>query len=300
MLHTLLPDMNIAPLKYAHVHKEHGGPIASISFRERELPGGKIFEAFATLDEKTTGFKKEGQFLYGNAHGTGTAATKPEAIYCAISEALERWAWSSAYQDPTLRKALRYDLDPSTTGFAAFPGLGLHGARKRAFFEATERWSLCMWWEGKLPHSDLKLEGVSGISLQSGVPGTATVVIWSEEHGLTHYGFASSINITAAVAKAKIELQRNKDVLEFYAAEKKKGALPPLGLTERRLRFFAEPAGYALFKERLSRKGSPSTAPVLAVDMSVRGPWTQYTHVWRCLFESSKFRENDKDDYFLF
>ncbi len=300
MLHTLLPDMNIAPLKYAHVHKDHGGPIATISFREKELPEGKIFEAFATLDEKITGFKKEGQFLYGNAHGTGTAPTKPEAIYCAISEALERWAWNSAYQDPELRKALRYDLDRSTTGFAAFPGLGLHGARKRAFFEATERWSICMWWEGKLPHTVLKLEGVEGISLLSPVPGTATVIIWSQKNGLTHYGFASSVNVAGAVTKAKIELQRNRDVLDYYFEESKKGQLPPLGLTERRLRFFAEPAGHKLFQERLARAGAKSSAPALAVDMAVRGPWSQYAHVWRCLFESPNFRENDKDDYFLF
>ncbi len=298
MLHTLLPDMNIAPLKYAHVHKEHGGPIASITFREKKNLG--VFEAFATLDEKTTGYKKEGQFLYGNAHGTGTASTKAEAIYCAISEALERWAWNTAYQEEHMRAELRYDLDPSTTGFAAFPGLGLHGARKRAFFEATERWSLCMWWEGKLPHKDLSVPGVQAILIQAPVPGTATVILWATEGGLTSYGFASSINADAAAAKARIELLRNQEVLEFFAKESAKGQLPPLGVTERRLKYFAEPAGHEKFLARLKTQGGVLPAPKLAVDLSVRGPWTQWTHVWRCLFEGPKFRENEKDDYFLF
>ena len=157
-----------------------------------------------------------------------------------------------------------------------------------------------MWWEEKLPHIELKLEGLRGISLQSPIPGTSTVVLWSEAKGLAHYGFAASHSVDAAVKKAQIELQRNQDVLEFYLAEKAKGALPDLGITERRLRFFAEPSGFAKFQQRVARQGVKSQAPTLAVDLSVRGPWTQYAHVWRCLFEGKAFRENDKDDYFLF
>jgi hypothetical protein len=296
MLFTLLPDLNLAPLKYAHIHKDHQGPIASISFRERSA----FFEAFAFLDSQRTGYRPLRQLLYGEAHGMGSAATKAEAIYCAISEALERWAWQSAGSNPRNREALRFDLDPSTSGFAAFPGLGLQGARKRAYFEAAERWSLCTWWEGRLEHQFMTMDDTKGVQIQSPIPGVSVVVVWSENDSLRSYGFAASHTALSATEKAKVELRRNQDVLSFYRDEKNRIAKQDLSLNERRLAFFAEPAGVRLFSERLARPGTSSPPPALTVDQAVLGPWSQYAHVWRCLFDSPPFRENDRDDYFLF
>ncbi|MGZ3658870.1 MAG: hypothetical protein ACXVB9_08600 [Bdellovibrionota bacterium] len=297
MLLTLVPDLSVAPLKYAHVHRDHGGPIASISFRERESEGLKFFEAFAHLDEAKTGYSVKGKFLYGDSHGTGTAKTKPDAIYAAVSEALERWAWDSCSRDTALRAALRYDLDPSTTGFAAFPGLGTQGARKRAYFEAAERWSLAAWWEGKLGHKPLAVSGAEGVQLITPTPACSVVVLWKMHKGLVCYGFASSYSAAAAAEKARVELLRNQDILEFYSQQ---SSLPPLNLTERRLRFFAEAAGFGRFQQRLDRQGAGAGAPTLVVDRVVIGPWSQYAHVWRCLFDGGAVRENDGDDYFLF
>lgn len=251
------------------------------------------------MDSERTGYREGGKFLYGNSHGTGTAATKPDAIYAAISEALERWAWHSAYQESSLRTALRYDLDPSTTGFAAFPGLGTQGARKRAFFEAVERWSLCTWWEGRLSHKPLPAGG--GLQILTPIPSCAVVVLWKLVGGLACYGFAASYSVAAATAKARIELLRNQDVLEFFSSQNAAGAMPAsLNLTERRLRYFAESAGHAAFQARVSATGGGADLPSLVVDQAVPGPWTHYAHVWRCLFEGGPFRENDMDDYFLF
>ena len=294
---TLLPDMNVAPLKYAHVQKQHGGPIEAVSYVERDLPTGKMFEGFANLDEKITGIHSSGELLYANVHGSGFAATKAEAIHCAISEAMERWGWYAASQDAGMRKALRFDLDATTAGFSAFPGLGVQGAMKRALFEAAENWAIGTWWDGKLPHKDLSVPGLSAILVQSTVPGIAVVVIWKEEKGQTYFGSAASHSQASAIELARLDMQHHQDMLAFCKNEKKRESF---SLSVRRMQHFAEPAGFAAFRERLAKKGSTSPAPTLLVDESVRGPWTQYAHVWRCLFDSNSSREKDRVDYFLF
>jgi len=291
MMLTLLPDMNIAPLKYAHVQKQFGGPIDSVTYRERELPSGKMFEGFAMLDEKVSGYKASG-LLYANAHGTGFAASKPDAIYCAISEAIERWAWCACKADPNLR----FDVNATRGGFAAFPGLGIQGAKKRAFFEAAEIWSVATWWEGRLPHADLKAEGVSGVSIKTSIPAAAVVLLWRELAGSVFFGAAASHSQASAIELARLELQHHQDMLEFCRTVNDSA----LGKTERRMQFFSKPKGFALFQERLAQQGSRDPAPSLLVDSSVRGPWTQYAHVWRCLFDSRLIHENDREDYFLF
>jgi hypothetical protein len=294
MMLTLLPDINIAPLKYAHVQKKHGGPVASVTYRERDLPSGKMFEGFAMLDEKSTGFQAP-SFLYANAHGTGFAATKAEAIYCAISEAMERWAWQASSRDPALREAVRLDLNPTNSGFAAFPGLGLQGVKKRAFFEAAELWSVGTWWEGRLPHKELRLDGASGIAIQSPIPGVAIVLLWREANGLAYFGSAASHTQASAIESARLEMQHHQDVLEFSKITT--GAEADISV--KRMQFFSRLKGLASFRERLTRQGSRDPAPSLLVDASVRGPWTQYAHVWRCLFDSSGLHEKDREDYFL-
>lgn len=294
MMLTLLPDMNIAPLKYAHVQKTpHGGPVESVTFRERQLPSGKMFEAFATLDEKATGLRSPSP-TYAHSHGTGLAATKPEAIYCAISEAMERWAWHVCAKDPALRESLRFDLDPTTAGFAAFPGLGVQGAKKRAFFEAAKLWSISSWWEGKLPHKEIQVPGLSAISVQTSVPGIAVVVLWEEAGGKFHFGSGASYSQAPAVELARLGLQHHRDMLEFCESSS-----ATLGLEEKRMQHFSTATGFASFRERLGKPGTQAPAPGLAVDLSVRGPWTQYAHVWRCLFDMSAARGKDRDDYFL-
>lgn len=300
MLLTLLPDLSVAPLKYAYVLRDHGGPIASISFREREIEGEKFFEAFAHLDETTTGFRSENGMLYGDAHGMGTARTKAEAIFKAISEALERWAWFSATRDPKLHSDLRLDLDSSTTGFAAFPGLGVQGARKRAHFEASERWALSAWWEGKTTHKGITVLDQEGIELKTGIPGTAVVILWKNFSNLRAYGFAASFSARAAAEKAVVELRRNIEALKHFQDNAEAINTEELSLTEKRLRFFAETKGRELFNQRLAHQGNSCAAPKLIVDMGVVGPWTQYAHVWRCLFEGGEIREKEKESYFLF
>ena len=234
--------------------------------------------------------------LYGNSDGSGTAAGKAEAVYRAISEALERWAWHESLKQN--RAELRIDLDGTTTGFAAFPGLFARSARENAYFEAVERWSLSAWWEGKLGHSLFSTEGVNGVEILSPLAGGKAVVVWAPAAGNGRaYGFAAGATRATAVRKAKVELGRNLHVLEYYQSS---GAAPAT-LNEKRLVFFHSAAGISRFESRLSQPLPPQIPPPpLVVDCAVPGPWGEYAKVWRCLFDPSDLCDNGEPDYFHF
>lgn len=281
MMWTLLPDLNVAPLKYAHIHREHGGPLHALAFKEHNLTEGKFFEAFAFLNAEKTGLKN----LEEKPQGIGLAAAKPDAVHAAISEALEYWAWSTVRKDTTLSALLRFDLDSTRTGFAAFPSLGVQGAKKRAYFEAAQQWALCAWWEGKVGHTPLP--NVNGIQLASPIPGVSIVILWSALNQRTFYGVGTSNTISSATARARISLLRNRDLIASNTAD-------------HRLKYFSSSAGAEAFCRRVEVTGKlGGVTPQLVVDQAVLGPWHQYAHVWRCLFDCSAFREKDKDDYFL-
>ena len=123
-------SISLAPLRYAKIHRDHGGPVQTISARESVRLGEPVFEAFASLRPELMSGSGELSSLYGNSDGSGTAAGKAEAVYRAISEALERWAWHESLKQN--RAELRIDLDGTTTGFAAFPGLFARSARENA------------------------------------------------------------------------------------------------------------------------------------------------------------------------
>jgi hypothetical protein len=281
---TLLPDLNVAPLKYAHVHREHGGPIFALSFVEREQAEGTFFEAHATLETKCVGDAP-------GPHGTGYAASKADAIHSAVSDAMAFWAYHTASRTEALRTALRFDLDNSRLGFAAFPGLGVQGAHKRALFSAAERWTLCAWWEGVLAHTPLEAPGVSALQIRAPIPGVSTVIAWEPFLDLHCFGIGTSATPSLAHAAARLSLYRNR---ARVAGETKTRF-------DHRLRHFAGP-GFEMFSARAARPGArvPPAAPCPALESAVAGPWHQYAHVWRCLFDCSAFREKDTEHYFVF
>jgi len=296
MLLTLVPDLNIAALKYAHITREFGGPIAAVSFRERKSVHGPYFEAFASLDESKTGRRIAGDPLSGGAHGIGLAPTKAEAVHSAISSALELWARNASLENTSLQLTPQ----PIRDGFAAFPGLGQQGARKRALFEAARHWAIQAWWEGGLPHSSASQPGIEAIQIPLPVPGVAAAIAWREENKLVSYGVGASYSPATATEAAKWDLLRSRDRLELLATSRSMIGLEASPLSEKRMLFFADPEGFACFQERIARQGTRRTAPTLIVDAPVAGEWSQYAHVWRCLFDCSAFRETDKNNYFLF
>jgi hypothetical protein len=275
---TLLPDLNIAALKYAHVHREHGGPIHSLAFTERDTPEGKLYESFAHLDETRAGLGPLGI----QPHGQALGFTKEESIHGAISQAMEFWAWKSAPKD-------LLQIDSSSLGFAAFPGLGHQGARKRAYFAAAEKFTLGSWWEGRATHQPLKIPGVTGIQISSPIVGITLALIYAQSASQTVFGVGTATTIGAAVLKARLQLQRNRDWL-FARYSSSPTAL-------HRLKYFSIGSGLSAFHARLADPGARVPAPALLIDQLVPGPWAQYAHVWRCLFDGSSLHESE--EYFL-
>jgi hypothetical protein len=301
--------LNFARWKYTAAMKDNGGPIARVTQREINLFGTSGFEAYAYLDLEKIYFPQSENILYGTAHGSGTSDKKKESVYRAISEALERWAWlesKNAFFKKAHHQNLGFTLNTSTDGFAAYPGFFPNSARKNALYEAAERWAITHWWENKLSHSlpsDLG-HGIKMVSILIPLPSIYVTIIWKDLDQFRAYGFSGGKSADLTVQKAMIELDRNIRILSFY--QKNNFDLNGIrSINERRLIFFGSPVGAEKFDQRVQKSiADPVQEMRLIVDSPVIGGWTKYTHVWRCLFDSSQLdssRSNENVlDYFFF
>lgn len=249
-----------------------------------EIPvrGRRMALANATLAD---GLVQKGPFaLYSDADGTGTHAIASVARHKAISEALERWAfYSTVCSDRTSDFA--FDIEPSTTGMSAFPGLLRRNARRTSVLEAIERFSLCSWWDGFVDGRKFETDwpGVSALAID-GPFGGVTVVVWARTGwGGYVYGHAAEESFGAACEHAVVELARHEWILRgawlaAVAGEPRK----PTNIFERRCLFFASEEGHASFQERLGRKASgPAPRVEVICDRDIPGPWDDYATVWR-------------------
>jgi hypothetical protein len=249
----------LAPWYYRNVVDPKVGPIDRLVTRQIDSDGGRhAWEALAYLHPniRPTRQTDETHVIYGNVDGTGTSTTRSHACHKAISEALERWAWLTVKSDEASKHDFGLDVDPSTSGFAAWPGPFVSLARKNAYHEAAERWSLTTWWMGGLQHRIISdsSDPIEVIEILTPCAKTAVVVI----HGTTEfgdhvYGFAGGSNVTRATKKAKIEFGRNATVLTTWKSDL--AAVMPQKLLERRLVYFAGEEGHRQFAER-SRHGA--------------------------------------------
>ena len=113
------------------------------------MPNMKGYEAYCNL---VPGLKSSiSSFsLYSNVDGMGSDQNKSVAYFKAISEAMERWAFYSLTSSQH-RNDFGFDIDSTSSGFAAFPGFTKRPAAYYARLEALERWALVSWWFGLLP-----------------------------------------------------------------------------------------------------------------------------------------------------
>lgn len=274
--------LSLASLRYRNVLAADGGPVAGIESGRFPVRGRHVFLANARL---SSGLVQKGPcVLFSDADGTGTHSLLSVARHKAVSEALERWAFHSTV---TSERASRYgfDLDPSTTGMAAFPGLLQRQARRSAVLEAVERFSLCAWWDGLVPGQPFLTDwpGVSAIAID-GPFGGVTAIVWAQtDWGGYVYGHAAEESIGAACERAVVELARHEWVLRSYWLAAVAGANPkPTNLFERRSIFFASEEGHELFQERLQTPVTARTPSAEVIcDSNIPGPWDQYATVWR-------------------
>jgi len=297
-------EVNLAPWRYRNALVSDGGPIARIAARRTQSSfKDRKYEAFAYLDPAFT--PRPDTLLYGKADGTGSSSSYAEASYKAISEALERWAFAITISSP---EAARYGFDrnPTTTGMAAFPGIFRNSPRRIAFNEAVERWSLCSWWEGKLAATPVHLETaeISAIAINTPWSDRSVVILYGTTPGGAHcYSFACEKDVLAASRKARIEYERNFEILEHLSQQ----ASQSVKITdpfELRLLYFSREPGRSHFNEVLTRSlkiTSSAPRPALIVDCDIPGPWSRYASIWRCLFERDEAEAlSPRSDYFLF
>lgn len=298
--------ITLAGLRYARVMAADGGPIARLTCGEASELGRRVFSAQATLRDELMPSRRV-QRLWSSADGGGTAASPLLARIKAVSEALERWAhWTLHASTDAARHG--FDVDPSSNGLAAFPGLLARQARRPALLEAAERFNLLQWWEGRLPArwQPTPWAGVEAVVIESAAPGVTVVLHRCDAPGLHAFGHAAGATFREACHRAVGELERHTAVMRFKAiaavAAPADGAAPPeMSTQEQRSVFFSTEAGFELFSERVA--ASPRTAqaaPKVVFDGRVDGPWSRYADVWRVVFEppSRRFLQRDAQ-YFL-
>lgn len=275
--------ISVAAFRYRDVLAEHGGPIQRLEGGQFPVRGRKVIMANAWLapglapDKSPTG-------LYSTADGTGTDLVPAIARHKAVSEALERWAFHVVGRSERAAE-FAFDIDPSTNGMAAFPGILRRNARRSAVLEAVERFSLMAWWEGRARGVEIQTDwpGVSAIAIDGPFGGVTVIAYARTEWGGYVYGHAAEESITGAIEHAIVELGRHEWILRSNWLAAVAGQKPkPQNLFERRLLFFATEEGHALLKSRMGAAPSGRMPrPEVVCDQHIPGPWDEFATVWR-------------------
>ncbi len=290
---------SLAAFKYRSVFTTDGGPIERVTAMSLPVLGRAYHQANAFLKSGLVPVMMHA--VYGTANGTGSAEDPRVAAHMAISEALERWAFHAA-SGGAERRRFGFDCDCSSNGMAAYPGPFKSMVRKRAFYEALERFALIGWWDGRIEatHQQSPFPGVSLVRIHHNTgPGEVVMLYRRGAAGTASYGHAAGSTVLAAASRAAVELVRNEFVMMGYRA---RGALvEPSSFAERRCLHFAGRDGFAEFLERVDRKpGRPAPRWRVVFDGEIDGPWSKYTTVWRTCVEPATTDFADPGKMFFF
>ncbi len=278
--------LSVAGYRYRNVLESEGGPVSRVTLREFPVYGRPMFQANAWLSDKIVS-RRQKFALYSDADGTGTSDTPMVARYMAISETMERWAYRVKVR-ATDRELYGFDIDESSNGMAAFPGLFHTEARRRAMLEAVERTSIIAWWEGVIDGEVRSTEwpGISALVLPSPIGFGVTVVAFREVRpDCFAYGQGAAVDYFGACERAIMELARTEYVLGLRRVSVGLAAQEtPSDLFERRCLYFSTAEGHNLFQERIRRRISgPRFKSEVICDTEIEGPWSEFASVWRVL-----------------
>lgn len=289
--------LNFASIKYRNVLEERGGPIASLDTHQVYRRGQQTYEANACLRAALA--PKRASHLFGSVHGSGTHKVAAIARHIAVSEAMERWALIEGLAEGRGKK-WGLGVDPTSNGFAAYPGIAPRQARRFAVREAIERWCLFAWWEGLLRSEQavVPASGVEGTRICGPFPCIVILVHSEVQSGIHAYGVAAGTNHSDVCERALIELDRHAIALRRASA----GFEKHLSQHEARALFFGGAEGFAMYQDRLRLSASVKSfnhVPPVVFDGEVRGEWSHYTDVWRVCFQppSNRFL-NEGREYF--
>lgn len=290
--------LSLGALRYRDILAEFGGPILRIEGGVWPIRGTTWYHANARLVPELS--RKFRGAIYSDADGSGTHPSPVVARHIAISEALERWAFYATAGGEN-REKHGFDVEPSTTGMAAFPGLFARQARKKAFLEAVERFCLRHWWEGQMPASvvDTDWPGIQALVMHPPMGGVAVIAFGATDDGAYAYGHAADESLGAAIERAIVELSRHENVVRGWRETRPS---PPLvQVWDRRALFFSEPRGYKCFMERVESSPRVATPDMeILTDGEVVGPWSRYACVWRVTVRppSDRFYTAGEDYFF--
>ncbi len=275
--------LSLAPFRFRKILATEGGPVESVEVGPFPVRGRKVLLANARLSPGLS--RKAGPMtLFSDADGTGTDPVPAIARHKAISEALERWAFHATVRSERAEQ-FGFDVDPSSTGMAAFPGLRRRSARRSAVLEAVERFSLMNWWEGRAEGRPFQTDwpGVSAVAIDGPFGGVAVIAYAETEWGGCVYGHAAEESFGAACERAVMELARHEWVLRARWLATIAGEAPrATNIFERRCLFFAGAEGSELFRRRLEQPaGGPMCKAEIICDAEIPGPWSDYATVWR-------------------
>ena len=280
--------LNLAPIRYSLV-SENGGPISKIEYGQTEYLGNLWQLCRATLQEDFQHPMSQRLQLFHPADGSGMGLTRLEARAKAVSEALERWAYTETSSGPDA-VLYGYPYSMSTKGMAAFPSLFAGPARRSAIAEAFEYYSVDAWWGGALNHWIINREDATIVFInQPDFKGHIALAIRHLE-GLDNYvaayGIGSGASPAEAELKAQLEACRSQTILESRDAIPVHARTRPVLEAEQRMLEFSSKEGFELVKDRLaSRPWMPELKPKVIYDGPVNGPWEKYAHVWRYALE---------------
>ncbi len=291
---------SLAAINYREILTKDGGPIERVSSGSIDVMGHHEHQANAYLAPGLIR-GKPALSVYGNADGTGSNRSAQVARHMAISEALERWAFYETSQGAEAAK-YGFDVDNSTNGMAAFPGLFKGQARKRAQLEALERWALISWWSGHMRATVVGdvMMGVTALRLEHGASfGEVAVLFRRSAAGHVSYGYSAGSSFKTAAARAAVELARNEFVVGYYKLRSAAREVP--NCFERRCLYFAGEEGHAEFLRHVFDRKPLTEAPwSVKFDGEIAGPWSKYATVWRVVPEMPSREYLDPKSSFFF
>jgi hypothetical protein len=290
--------LSFAPIRYQSVFAEQGGPIARTTATTLSIFDRVMVQANAFLDSKLSEGKPLYSF-YGSADGTGSSVNPSVAQHIAVSEALERWAYLATNNSGEANR-YGFDHDRTSNGMAAFPGFKWQ-ARRKARFEALERYAVISWWDGRFSASVTRSSypdvGLVHIHHNAGF-GEVVILYHKAPAGFVAYGHAAGSNLATAASRAAIELVRCEYVIAHHRSQ---GTVRPVtNHMELRCLHFASPAGHTEFLERAyATPDKPAPRWQTVFDGEIRGPWSRWATVWRHCVEMPTYDYlNRKLNYF--
>jgi hypothetical protein len=297
--------ITLAPLRYRNVIDPKNGPVAKVETFTMPVLDGRLFHANAFLRPELKRLSRNFN-VYGSADGSGAHESAVVARHMAISEALERWAHAEVFKSPE-RAKYGFDVDPSSNGMAAFPGLGTSRARRSAWMEAIERFCLIGWWQGSVGSTRRvsPWNGVHAIEFLHEFRNASVVLLIQEvEPDLIVYGHAAGETFEVACNRAVVELARCEHVIRRFRSlhtgpiESHFASVPDV--FERRCLFFSTPAGFRSVLARVRQTPREVARPEVVFEGEIPGPWDRFTTVWRVAIKpvTLEFLQR-RDDWFF-